>query len=61
LELATRCAIINNKHTETMARLTILLVAIVAAMATAFAPVPLSRTGELNFCVVEVVESIFSA
>ncbi len=36
-----------------MARLTILLVALVAAMATAFAPVPLSRTGELIFGVVE--------
>ena len=33
-----------------MARLTILLVALIAAMATAFAPVPLSRTGELDFC-----------
>ena len=32
-----------------MARLTILLVALIAAMATAFAPVPLSRTGEFNF------------
>jgi hypothetical protein len=42
-----------------MARLTILLVALVAAMANAFVPVPLSRTGELNFLVVEVLESRF--
>eukprot|EP00984_Skeletonema_dohrnii_P031055 scaffold23098_cov163-Skeletonema_dohrnii-CCMP3373.AAC.1 len=42
-----------------MARLTILLVALVAAMATAFAPVPLSRTGELIFKVVEVINEIF--
>jgi len=40
-----------------MARLTILLVALVAAMATAFAPVPLSRTGELIFKVVEVISN----
>lgn len=40
----------NNLHTiVTMARLTILLVALVAAMATAFAPVPLTRSGEFDF------------
>lgn len=54
-----RCLPSNQINTGTMARLTILLVALVAAMANAFVPVPLSRTGELNFLVVEVLESRF--
>ena len=48
-DVKKQAAITNTTTIPTMARLTILLVALVAALANAFAPVPVVHTGKSNF------------